>query len=85
MIGIAAPSSNRFGQLSPTIAAAVSEEIGDYLIDSDIVLDSRPSEVGLESTLIDCTSSAPRILRPGAITDAMIEAVTKVKVYDNRE
>ena len=83
--GIAAPSANRFGQVSPTNAAAVSEEIGDYLSDSDIVLDGGPSEVGLESTIIDCTSSAPRILRPGAITDSMIEAVTKVKVSENKE
>ena len=81
--GIAAPSANRFGQVSPTTAAAVSEEIGDYLIDSDFVLDGGPSEVGLESTIIDCTSNAPRILRPGAITDSMIEAVTKVKVSED--
>ena len=83
--GIAAPSANRFGQVSPTTAAAVSEEIGDYLSDSDIVLDGGPSEVGLESTIIDCTSSASRILRPGAITDSMIEAVTKVKVVANTD
>jgi L-threonylcarbamoyladenylate synthase len=81
--GIAAPSANRFGQVSPTTAAAVSEEIGDYLNDSDFILDGGPSEVGLESTIIDCTSSAPRILRPGAITDLMIEAVTKVKVSED--
>ena len=81
--GIAAPSANRFGQVSPTTAAAVSEEIGDHLSDFDIVLDGGPSEVGLESTIIDCTSNAPRILRPGAITDSMIEAVTKVKVSDD--
>ena len=80
--GIAAPSANRFGQVSPTTAAAVSEEIGDHLSDFDIVLDGGPSEVGLESTIIDCTSNAPRILRPGAITDLMIEAVTKVKVSE---
>ena len=83
--GIAAPSANRFGQVSPTTAAAVSEEIGDFLIDSDFVLDGGPSEVGLESTIIDCTSSAPRILRPGAITDAMIEAATKVKVSETTD
>jgi L-threonylcarbamoyladenylate synthase len=81
--GIAAPSANRFGQVSPTSAAAVSEEIGDYLVETDIVLDGGPSEVGLESTIIDCTSIAPRVLRPGAITDVMIEAVTKVKVSEN--
>jgi L-threonylcarbamoyladenylate synthase len=81
--GIAAPSANRFGQVSPTTAAAVSEEIGDHLSDFDIVLDGGPSEVGLESTIIDCTSNAPRILRPGAITDSMIEAVTKIKVSED--
>ena len=81
--GIAAPSANRFGQVSPTTAAAVTEEIGDYLAETDIVLDGGPSEVGLESTIIDCTSSAPRILRPGAITEVMIEAVTKVKVSED--
>jgi L-threonylcarbamoyladenylate synthase len=83
--GIAAPSANRFGQVSPTTAAAVSEEIGDFLAKTDIVLDGGPSEVGLESTIIDCTSSAPRILRPGAITKAMIEAVTKVKVSEDTD
>ena len=83
--GIAAPSANRFGQVSPTTAAAVKEEIGDYLTDSDFVLDGGPSSVGVESTIIDCTSVAPRILRPGAITKAMIESVTNVKVADARQ
>jgi L-threonylcarbamoyladenylate synthase len=54
----------------------VQEEIGDYLADSDLVLDGGSSEVGLESTIIDCTTDAPRILRPGAITIEMIEEVT---------
>jgi L-threonylcarbamoyladenylate synthase len=83
--GIAAPSANRFGQVSPTTAAAVTEEIGNYLSDSDIVLDGGPSEVGLESTIIDCTASAPRILRPGAITEVMIETNTKIKVSEDIE
>lgn len=74
--GVAAPSANRFGQVSPTSAAAVKEELGSYLAESDLVLDGGPSEVGLESTIIDCTSNLPRILRPGAITTAMIEDVT---------
>lgn len=78
--GIAAPSANRFGQVSPTNAAAVQEEIGDYLADSDLVLDGGSSKVGLESTIIDCTSDAPRILRPGAITAEMIESGTGMKV-----
>jgi len=78
--GIAAPSANRFGQVSPTTAAAVEEELGAYLSDSDLVLDGGPSEVGLESTIIDCTSELPRILRPGAITISMIEEVTGLKI-----
>jgi L-threonylcarbamoyladenylate synthase len=82
--GIAAPSANRFGQVSPTTAAAVEEELGEYLTDTDTVLDGGPSEVGLESTIIDCTSELPRILRPGAITIAMIEDVTGLKIsYSN--
>ena len=79
-LGVAAPSANRFGQVSPTNAASVSEEIGEYLNDSDIVLDGGPSEVGLESTIIDCASSTPKILRPGAVTESMIEDVTKFRV-----
>ena len=74
--GVAAPSANRFGQVSPTTAAAVKEELENYLDESDLVLDGGASEVGLESTIIDCTSNLPRILRPGAITTAMIEDVT---------
>jgi L-threonylcarbamoyladenylate synthase len=80
--GIAAPSANRFGQVSPTTASAVREELGDYLGDTDLVLDGGPSEVGLESTIIDCTNEMPRILRPGAITIAMIEEVTGLKMLD---
>jgi L-threonylcarbamoyladenylate synthase len=83
--GIAAPSANRFGQVSPTTAKAVHEELGDYLSDMDLVLDGGPSEVGLESTIIDCTSNSPRILRPGAITIAMIEDVTGLKVSNSLE
>jgi L-threonylcarbamoyladenylate synthase len=83
--GIAAPSANRFGQVSPTAARAVKEEIGEYLSGRDLVLDGGPSLVGLESTIIDCTGALPRILRPGAITDSMIEAVTKVKISENTD
>jgi L-threonylcarbamoyladenylate synthase len=83
--GIAAPSANRFGQVSPTTAAAVEEELGAYLSDSDLVLDGGPSEVGLESTIIDCTSELPRILRPGAITISMIEEVTDLKISNSTD
>jgi len=78
--GIAAPSANRFGHVSPTTAQAVQDEIGDYLDQQDLILDGGPSSVGLESTIIDCTSDAPRILRPGAITIEMIEESTGLKV-----
>jgi L-threonylcarbamoyladenylate synthase len=83
--GIAAPSANRFGQVSPTTAAAVEEELSEYLTDSDLVLDGGPSEVGLESTIIDCTSELPRILRPGAITISMIEEVTGLKILNSAD
>ena len=78
--GIAAPSANRFGHVSPTTAQAVQEEIGEYLDQQDLILDGGPSTVGVESTIIDCTSEAPRILRPGAITIEMIEESTGLKV-----
>ena len=78
--GIAAPSANRFGHVSPTTAQAVQEELGEYLDERDQILDGGPSAVGVESTIIDCTSDAPRILRPGAITIEMIEESTGLKV-----
>jgi L-threonylcarbamoyladenylate synthase len=79
---IAAPSANRFGHVSPTNAADVQEEIGAYLSAQDLVLDGGATQVGLESTIIDCTEDAPRILRPGAITQAMIEEATGLKVSE---
>ena len=78
--GIAAPSANRFGHVSPTTAQAVQEELEDFISDGDLVLDGGPSFVGVESTIIDCTQGAPRILRPGAISVEEIERVTGVKV-----
>jgi L-threonylcarbamoyladenylate synthase len=77
--GIAAPSANRFGHVSPTTAAAVSEELAEYLNQEDQVLDGGPCAVGVESTIIDCTSKVPRILRPGGITAEMIEESTGIK------
>jgi L-threonylcarbamoyladenylate synthase len=80
--GVAAPSANRFGNVSPTTALAVSDELSDYLSDSDLVLDGGACDVGVESTIIDCTGDAPRILRPGAITEEMIEHSTGLDVVD---
>jgi L-threonylcarbamoyladenylate synthase len=80
--GIAAPSANRFGHVSPTTADAVREELSDYLNPEDTILNGGPSQVGVESTIIDCTGTNPHILRPGAITQEMIEEVTGLKVTD---
>jgi L-threonylcarbamoyladenylate synthase len=82
---IAAPSANRFGHVSPTTAIAVQEEIGAYLSAQDLILDGGPAQVGLESTIIDCTGDVPKILRPGAITQAMIEEATGLKVSENND
>ena len=78
--GVAAPSANRFGQVSPTTAQAVQEEIGAFLDIKDVILDGGPCAVGVESTIIDCTGSNPRILRPGAITAEDIKGVTGLDV-----
>jgi L-threonylcarbamoyladenylate synthase len=78
--GVAAPSANRFGHVSPTTAKAVEDELGDYLAPNDQILDGGPCEVGVESTIIDCTGDLPQILRPGAITALMIAESTGVKV-----
>jgi len=80
--GIAAPSANRFGNVSPTTAQAVSDELSDYLADSDVILDGGACAVGVESTIIDCTGDLPKILRPGAITEEMIEHSTGLDVLD---
>ena len=78
--GVAAPSANRFGNVSPTTAAAVVAELHDYLADSDQILDGGACDVGVESTIIDCTGAAPRILRPGAVTAQMITECTGLTV-----
>jgi L-threonylcarbamoyladenylate synthase len=81
--GIAAPSANRFGAVSPTTAQAVKEELENYLDQaSDVILDGGPCQVGVESTIIDCTSDAPQILRLGAITKEMIAESTGLLVID---
>ena len=84
--GIAAPSANRFGHVSPTTAQAVSDELSQFLSPEDLLLDGGPSLVGVESTIIDCTTEHPKILRPGAITEEMIEEATKLDLsYDATE
>jgi L-threonylcarbamoyladenylate synthase len=81
--GIAAPSANRFGHVSPTTAQAVKDELGSYLDEHDQILDGGPCTVGVESTIIDCTGEVPKILRPGAITAEMITASTGLEALDS--
>jgi L-threonylcarbamoyladenylate synthase len=78
--GVAAPSANRFGNVSPTTAQAVVDELGDYLADGDQILDGGACAVGVESTIIDCTGDVPKVLRPGAITSQMIAESTGLEV-----
>jgi L-threonylcarbamoyladenylate synthase len=78
--GVAAPSANRFGNVSPTTAQAVADELRDYLADGDQILDGGACDVGVESTIIDCTGDLPKILRPGAITAQMISESTGLEV-----
>ncbi|MCX6447510.1 MAG: L-threonylcarbamoyladenylate synthase [Actinobacteria bacterium] len=77
--GVAAPSANRFGAVSPTTAGAVEAELAAYLSGDDQILDGGACDVGVESTIIDCTGSTPIILRPGAITAQMIFAATDLE------
>jgi len=70
---IAAPSANRFGQVSPTSASDVLAELGNFLDSGDQILGGGVSSIGIESTIIDCTENLPIILRPGALTKREIE------------
>jgi L-threonylcarbamoyladenylate synthase len=84
-LGIAAPSANRFGAVSPTTASDVGEELQSYLNSDDLILDGGQCSVGLESTIIDCTGPTPIILRPGAITKEMINKSTNIDVVNSNE
>jgi L-threonylcarbamoyladenylate synthase len=77
---IAAPSANKFGKVSPTSFEHVKSEIGKDLSQDDLILDGGQSLVGIESTIIDCTGPSPKVLRPGAITDKLIEDVTEMQL-----
>jgi L-threonylcarbamoyladenylate synthase len=75
--GIAAPSANRFGLVSPTTAAHVREDLGN---DVDLVLEGGASEVGIESTIVDLSGATPVLLRPGRISKTDLEAVLNANV-----
>lgn len=78
-LGIAAPSANEFGRVSPTNSSHVSKEIIGKLNRNDNVLNGGVCEFGLESTIIECTGNMPKILRPGFVTKEMVEIVTQIK------
>ena len=81
--GLVAPSANRFGHVSPTSAAHVLADLGEYLgANGDLILDGGDCEVGVESTIVLATGSQPVILRPGAITVADIKRITGVDVSE---
>lgn len=76
--GVAGPSANRFGRVSPTTAAHVAQEFDENLL----VLDGGPCEVGIESSIVDCTRRRPVLLRPGVLTRAQLEAACGEPVLD---
>lgn len=83
-VGIAAPSANRFGRVSPTRAQDVVEELGAALEDA-WVLDGGPSTVGVESTIVDCSGPRPVVLRPGQISREDIEATTGLSCAESSD
>ena len=80
---IAAPSANKFGKVSPTSYQHVKEELSRDLSANDMILDGGNSSIGIESTIIDCTQSQPKILRPGFITNTMVEEATGLILSDS--
>ena len=81
--GVAAPSANRFGAVSPTTLDSVVEELGAYLSNKDLLLDGGASEVGIESTIIDCSGVTPKILRPGVILKEQVDKVCGLQSGEN--
>lgn len=81
-LGVAAPSANKFGRVSTTSSLAVTEDLSGFLQEGDLILEGADSDIGIESTIIDCTGLLPVILRPGAITAEMISRVTGLVVSE---
>lgn len=79
--GLAAPSANRFGRISPTTAAHVAEELGSSLL----VLDGGPCQIGIESSIVDCTRGQPVLLRPGVLTQAQLQSACGQTVWRPHE
>jgi L-threonylcarbamoyladenylate synthase len=77
--GLAAPSANKFGKVSPTTAQHVWDDLGNNV---DYILDGGPCDVGLESTIVDCSTKTPIVLRPGGISAEDIQAVVELGFDD---
>jgi len=78
--GVAAPSANRFGAISPTTAPSVAEELEKFMEKEDLILDGGQCLIGVESSIINCTQENPALLRPGAIDEEKIQEVTGIKL-----
>jgi L-threonylcarbamoyladenylate synthase len=83
--GIAAPSANRFGAVSPTTANAVKDELEKFLNKEDLILDGGSCSIGIESTIIDCTKFAPSVLRSGAVTNEMVVQTCGLALFNNAD
>lgn len=83
--GIAAPSANRFGAVSPTTAIAVKDELENFLKLEDLILDGGQCLIGIESTIINCSEITPSVLRSGAITNEMIARICDLDFTKNTE
>ncbi|MEY2776132.1 MAG: Threonylcarbamoyl-AMP synthase [Pseudomonadota bacterium] len=77
---VAAPSANRFGGVSPSLASHVQQSLGPWLTEGDLILDDGPCGVGIESTILDCTVTPARLLRPGGLSREKIEAEVALAV-----
>ena len=76
--GVVAPSANKFGSVSPTSSQDVEQELGNFLRKDDLILNGGQCKLGIESTIINCLGTKPNILRPGFITENMIEKIIEI-------
>lgn len=83
--GIAAPSANLYGKVSPTTTEAVTDALGSMLSEQDLILDGGNCKIGIESTIINCLSAKPHILRPGAVTEEMIKTIVQIEINSETE
>jgi L-threonylcarbamoyladenylate synthase len=81
--GVVAPSANQFGSVSPTHSQDVEDDLGKLLSKNDLILNGGTCTLGIESTIIDCLTSKPRILRPGFVTKSMVENIIGIEIEEN--